>query len=389
MSWGAHAGAEATGPPYAPLRSKPEPTEETHVRLRTVLAAATAGLAAATCLTLAGSVPATASSTAPRGAAGHACSPSVSLDGFSDALDRTTFHGYDVGNLSGLSVDRGGRIAAVSDRSVLFDLDVRQGSGTPHATVVAAQPIADENGAQLDSEAVVVDRDGTRLVTSEIEPSIRRFDRAGHIVGRLPVPSYLRVAPAGRAQSNLTFEGLALLPGGHTLVASMEEPIAGDDQDLVRFQTWQRVGGSDDFTLGRQYGFRLDPGLGVSEIASTGDGRLFVLERGFTAGFGNTVHLYLADLRGATDTSGITDLTASSGATLIHRTLLADIGRCPSLGATARQPQPNPLLDNIEGLTVTGRAPGGRLRVLMVSDNNDNPVQITRLYSLTVRLPRR
>jgi hypothetical protein len=347
---------------------------------------------AATCLTIGAFAPASASTAAPASAgtaAANACSPLVSINGFSDALDQTTFQGQDVGNLSGLSVDRGGRIAALSDRSVLFDLDVRQGSGAPQAKVVSAQPLADENGDQLDSEAVVVDRDGTRLITSEIEPSIRRYDRAGHIIGRLPVPSYLQVAPAGRAQTNLTFEGLTLLPGGRTLVASMEESIAGDDTDLVRFQTWQRRGNSDDFALSKQYGFQLDPNLGVSEIASTGDGRLLVLERGFTAGYGNTVRLYLADLRGASDTSGITDLTASSGATLIHRTLLADLGDCPSLGATARQQQPNPLLDNIEGLTVTGRATGGRLKLLLVSDNNDNPVQVTRLYSLDVRLPRR
>jgi hypothetical protein len=73
---------------------------------------------------------------------------------------------------------------------------------------------------------------------------------------------------------------------------------------------------------------------------------------------------------------------------LIGKSLLADLGDCPSLGATAKQPQPNPLLDNVEGITITGRAPGGRLRLLLVSDDNQNPAQITRLYSLTVRLPR-
>jgi hypothetical protein len=356
------------------------------VRLRTLIASATAGLTAAGCLTLGLTAP--SASAAPATAAPHACSPYASVDGFTDGLDGTTFDGLDVGNLSGLAVDRGGRIAAISDRSVLFDLDVHQGTGTPRATVASGRAIADENGAQLDSEAVVVDHDGSYLITSETEPSIRRYDRQGRIIGRLPVPSYLQVAPAGRAQSNLTFEGLALLPGGHTLVASMEESIAGDDQDLTRIQTWNRVGGTDRFVLGRQYGFRLDPGLGISEIASAGDGRLLVLERGFTAGVGNTVRLYAADLRGATDTSRVTDLTAATGARLVRTALVADLGQCPSLGATARQPQANPLLDNIEGMTVTGRAPGGALRLLMISDNNDNPEQITRLYSFTARLPR-
>ncbi len=58
---------------------------------------------------------------------------------------------------------------------------------------------------------------------------------------------------------------------------------------------------------------------------------------------------------------------------------------CPSLGATTGQPQPNPLLDNIEGMAVTGRT-GDRLRVLLVSDDNQNPAQTTRFYHLRVRV---
>lgn len=58
---------------------------------------------------------------------------------------------------------------------------------------------------------------------------------------------------------------------------------------------------------------------------------------------------------------------------------------CPSLGATARQPQPNPLLDNIEGMVVTGHAKG-RLKVLLVSDDNQNAVQTTRFLHLRVRV---
>ena len=59
---------------------------------------------------------------------------------------------------------------------------------------------------------------------------------------------------------------------------------------------------------------------------------------------------------------------------------------CPSLGATAKQPQPNPLLDNIEGMVITG-VTHGALRVLLVSDDNQNAVQTTRFYFLKVRTP--
>ncbi|MFJ8195492.1 esterase-like activity of phytase family protein [Streptomyces sp. NPDC096152] len=353
------------------------------MRLRTTLATFAAGLAAATCLTAG---PAAADSAWPIAAGptttttgGHACSPAVSIDRFSDALDKTTYQGTFVGNLSALAVDRDGSLAALSDRSALFRLDPK----TPRPTGVVR--LADENGAELDSEGLAIAGDGTRLITSETEPSVRRYSRDGRILDRLPVPDALRVAPAGRATANQTFEGLTLLPGGHRLLASMEYAISGDTPGIVRFQSWERAR-TGHFRLAAQYAYRTDPGLGVPEIQATGDGRLLVLERGFTAGVGNTVRLYLADPRQATDTRGVDHLTGQAGVRLIKKTLLTDLVSCPSLGATAKQPQPNPLLDNIEGMTITGRDTGGRLRVLLVSDDNQNPAQTTRLYYLRVRV---
>jgi hypothetical protein len=343
------------------------------MQLRTVLATTTAALAAATCLTAAG--PAVASAPAP---VSHACSPSVSLDRFSDALDKTTYDGTFVGNLSALAVDRDGSLAALSDRSSLFGLDAR--TLAPESVV----PLADENGAALDSEGLAIDRDGTRLVTSETEPSIRRYSKDGRILDRLPVPASLQVAPAGRATSNQTFEGLTLMDGGRTLLASMEYALVGDTAGIVRFQTWTRHHGR--FELAEQYAYRTDAAfLGVPEVQALPDGRLLVLERGFTSGVGNTVRLYLADPRHATDTSGVDNLTGQADVRLISKTLLTDIASCPTLGATAKQPQPNPLLDNIEGMVVTGRDKG-RLKVLLVSDDNQNAVQTTRFYYLRVRV---
>ncbi|WP_329338924.1 esterase-like activity of phytase family protein [Streptomyces sp. NBC_00663] len=339
------------------------------MRMRTVLATTTAALTAATCLSAAG--PANARTA-------HACSPSVSIDRFSDALDKTSYDGTFVGNFSALAVDRDGSLAALSDRSSLFSLDPR--TLAPRGAVA----LADESGAALDSEGLVIDGDGTRLVTSETEPSVRRYSADGHILDRLPVPDALRVAPAGRAVSNGTFEGLTWFRGGRSLLASMEYALSGDTSGAVRFQTWRRAGAN--FTLSHQYAYQPDPGLGVPEVQSLPDGRLLVLERGFTSGVGNAVRLYLADPRHATDTSGVDNLTGQDGVRLIGKTLLADIASCPTLGATAKQPQPNPLLDNIEGMTVTGHAKGA-WKVLLVSDDNQNAVQTTRFYSLSVRTP--
>ncbi|MGW0735531.1 esterase-like activity of phytase family protein [Streptomyces sp. NPDC002851] len=336
------------------------------------------GAAAATAVVF-GSVLVTPS--AARTPDGGACSSSVAIDGYSDALDKTEFQGVFVGNLSALATDAGGRTLALSDRSQLFSLDAD--SLRPRGVV----RLADESGEGLDAEGLAVNRDGTRLVASESEPSIRQYRRNGALAASLPVPDALRVAPVGRAVENQTFEGLTLKPGGRTLVAAMEGPLGGDGAGIVRLQTWSRDDRTRDFQLAAQYGYRTDADLGVSETAATPDGRLLVLERGFTAGVGNTVRLYLADTRRATDVSDVEHLSGQEGVDLVHKTLLADLVDCPSLGAPAKQPQPNPLLDNIEAMAVTGRTSDGGLCLLLASDDNENAKQITRFYHLTVRTP--
>jgi hypothetical protein len=320
------------------------------------------------------------SATAPQGAG--RCSPSTRVDGFSDALDKTRFQGRFVGNLSGLATEPDGRVLALSDRSLLFTLDATT------RRPVSVVPLADERGDQLDSEALVREPDGTLLVTSETEPSVRHYTVDGRLLDRLPVPPELGVpgvlslGSAGRASRNLTFEGLALLPDGR-LVASMEAPLRGDQGNLVRLQTWVRDGAG--WRPDAQWALTLDQLLGVSELTSTGDGRLLVLQRGYLPGLGNTVRLYLADPRGAADVSRTPRLDASTRP--VARTLLADLADCPSLGAPAKEHQVNPLLDNIEGMTITGRDPDGTLHLLLVSDDNASAKQTTRLYRLAVTLP--
>lgn len=367
-------------------------------RLRIALATTTAALALCSSLGVEGG---SATARARAQNVDHKCSDNVDVDGFSDSLDGTLFRKRYVGNLSGLAVDHDGSIAAVSDRSLLFGLKVTSQNGNPNAEPIGVADLGDEQGyPSLDSEALVIDQDKTRLVTSEIEPSIRFYsaESARKPVGKLPMPQWLLVKPAGRAPDrNLTLEGLTLQPGGKTLIASMEGPLEGDGKDtaghtLVRLQSWQREQNqtAKDFKIAKQYGYPVDKNpdngkdLGISEIAAVDKDRLLVLERGHDRDKGNTARLYLADLNQASDVSNVEKLPGS--AQLVKKTLLADLVKCPDLGAPAKQPQHNKLLDNIEGMAVTS-ATGGTLKLLLVSDDNANVAQITRLYALTVTLP--
>lgn len=352
---------------------------------RTGRVAAVGLAAAALCAVTVPTSPASATTAqaAPAAVIG-ACSPSVTLAAFSDAYDKKTLAGVPVGGLSALALDHG-KLLALSDRSSLFAAPVT-GPQSIDPTRATVQRLTGADGLALDSEGLAVDTDGTRLVTSETEPSINRFSPSGQFLGQLPVPPLFRVAPAGGGVPNGTFESLTLTSGGRGLVTANEAPLAGD-AGVVRFLTYQRQQ-QGYLVPAAQYAYSVDAGLAVPEVQSVDDGHHFlVLERGYTGGVGNTIRLYLATIDPATtDVSGRATLAAGSVAHPVTKTLLADLGACPTGGATAKGPQANPLLDNIEGMVVTGRT-GGRLRVLLVSDDNDSPTQTTRLYSLLVTAP--
>ncbi|MER0484560.1 esterase-like activity of phytase family protein [Streptomyces sp. Edi2] len=235
----------------------------------------------------------------------------------------------------------------------------------------------------LDSEGLAIQHDGTRLVTSEFEPSVRRYDRRGKLLGQLPVPENLTT----HRITNRTFEGLTL--AGRTLTASMEGWLTTDGTDTRRFQTWRR-GHQGEFRVDRQFAYMGDIGYGISEIAAIGDGRLLVLERSFNDTVGWTAHLYVADPRRATDVSKVTDLADRDPRVRIaSKTLVAKLEECPSLDAPTRFPvQAAPLVGNVEGMAITGRR-HGVLRLTLVADDDQSPAAITRLYRLDVRLPRR
>lgn len=317
---------------------------------------------------LAPTEPAGAESAAAPGRAD--CTPGTQLRGFTDDLDGTTFAGTQVAGLSALAHEGPQDVLALVDNigttpARFYDLRVRDDSAeVEKVTVLRRADGTPYTGADFDGEGLVLERRGrTILASSETEPSIRRFDRAsGRQLAELPVPERFRTDKT----VNQTFEALTL--DGRDLYAGMEGPLTGE--------TGVRILRYTDGVPVAQYGYRPDPGLGLVELAAVGDGTLLALERGFTAGVGNTVKVYRVSLTGAVDATDV-PLTEFLG-----KRLLVDLAECPPSGATAGQPQPNPLLDNVEGMALS---PDGRT-LRLVSDDNGNPVQTTRLYTLRVEL---
>jgi hypothetical protein len=366
-----------------------------------VLASLAASLTAALVLTVtsaagAAALPITAS---PDDRAA-ACPPSGSARGYSDALDKVVVGGATVGGLSSLAYDaRTHAWASAVDNHgsdparIWFFRDLHD----PHvvgAPLVLRRPDGTPyTGLDSDNEGLVVLPDGNYLVSSETEPSIRVYGRDGVQRSELPVPARFAVAPAGQATSNATLEGLTISPSGTRVVAAMEGPLSGDtDPTIHRFLVYD-AGADGQWQLSKQVEYRTEAGQRVPEVAALDDDSLIVEEASFDPASGNRVDLYEASgLQRAHDVSRVADLSTRSPRLALRKRLLADLVQCPTLGAPSKETQANPLLDNFEGMAITGRvarATGETVRVTLISDDNFSATQTTRLLNLSVRLSSR
>lgn len=336
--------------------------------------------------------------------------------GFSDALNKTTFGGFDVAEISGIAYDRGrGVYYGVADRagstaSHLFTIEVPVSGdmiGVP--AVRAVTPLKNAagtafTGVTFDGEAIAIARGGELVVASEggsapgEQPEVRRFGLDGTYLGELPVPARFMIGT-----NNLSFESMAASPNGHSLFTANERPLpatgpspadgqTGDLRNRIRILRYEDRGPEGFVPVEQVYyltGADRAPGdVGVTEIIALSETELLVLERGFVANLGNTVRVYRVSLAGAADVSGQPTL-ARSDLSPVEKTLLFDLADCPGTGATipAGAVQPNPLLDNFEAMALGPRLPGGRRALILVSDDNGSAVQTTRVAVLAVRTP--
>lgn len=303
------------------------------------------------------------------GPAPVACSPTASLLSYNDTLSKTTFAGTDVGGLSALALTGDDRARALVDNqgttpARVYDLELddrRNRAKVTGVTFLKKPDGTNYTGQTLDGEGLVPLRDGTFLASSETEPSIKRFDRKGRQIGELPVPPELEIQPNGQTPFNQAFEGLGISADGRTLWVGIEGPLSGDAPTVRRLlkYTADRRG---NWSLAGQVLYPADSAAwGVTDVQVVDDGQLLVTERAYDPAAGFTIKLYQAFLAGASDTVPAT------------KRLLADLGACA--------PQ-----DNVEAVAIGDRLPGGRVELRLLSDDNFNAAQATRLYRLSVKL---
>ncbi|WP_050514957.1 esterase-like activity of phytase family protein [Streptomyces rimosus] len=325
------------------------------------------------------------------------CSDDVALIGHSDALDGVEYEAaVPVDGLSGLAMSGPSRAWALADNPPgrIFDLDLgTTGAAPPAARAVDMRTLHPTGGGRFDGEGLVLEQGGrTVLVASEAGPSIRRFRVSdGAELGRIELPRNL-VEWSG--PENL--EALGASSDGRYLYAGLEAPLFRDGKargrGLLRIQRFKGTPGGT-YVPDKQYAYQSAAGLRVSELVVLGGDRLLVLETNHAEGQGNAVRIFGADLSRAKDVSRVESLQSEPVDAFAKKWEAVDLVTCPRGGSAAAQPQLNPLLENAEGMAL-GTAPlssgpyKGRLPLFLVSDNNNSPHQITRVYALAVRVGR-
>jgi hypothetical protein len=300
--------------------------------------------------------------------------------------------------------------ANVASRVFTLEVPIDHGEmGEPAIEAVVELKKADgtaSTGSDFDGEGLALSKHDELFIASEgrtagpaalFQTAIRRYALDGTLLGTLEVSSRFLVPPAGSGVSNLVFESMALSPNGRSLFTVNESPLTVDGvtaglQGRIRILRYEDRG-PEGFVPVSEYFYLMEPArtpaipleVGVVELIALSESDLLVMERGFVAGQGNTVRIFRVSLDGAQDVSGQASL-AAPGLTPLAKTLVVDLEDCPTGGATLPPGavQPNPLLDNFEGMTLGPVLPGGFRSLVLINDDNLGANQKTRIVVLAL-----
>lgn len=237
--------------------------------------------------------------------------------------------------------------------------------------------------APLDLEGIVVTNDGF-IVCSEIGPRIVEFDRAGQFKSEVVLPERFH-----DARHNKSLESLTLSPSGRYLFTTTEVALPRDG-DFATQEAGTRVRlVRIDRSNGEiaEYAYATDPSpyakgdWGVADLAALSDNEVLVLERGWAATRGNIARIHRVSLDETTSCGSVDKLSAATPA--LTKRLIIDVGTLIAKGLPQpKQPQPNSLMDNYEGIAVGPKLDDGRASLIVISDDNAHSNQVARILVL-------
>lgn len=274
-----------------------------------------------------------------------------------------------------------------------------QQDGKPYPSrlrqVLARGEIADFESIRIDptDRSLWYTSEGDCLTTFR-DPSITHGSATGAFIARIEPPPMLRLChPIGSgSRFNATFEGLTFSADGRTLWVSMEGPTHEDGPLPTPEQgAFGRVTEfARDGAVLRQVAYPIDAVVpvpakgkhgenGVSDMLAVDENRFLMIERGAAQDengrWSNDIRIYEMNIRDATDVREVPALREGTFKPATKRLVL-------NLKALALQ-----RLDNIEGIAWGPKLPNGHDTIVLVSDDNFHPPQITQLLAFEVLPP--
>ena len=320
------------------------------------------------------------------------------------------FKNTEVGGLSGITYNQDKQIyyAISDDRSrkaaarfytLKIDLDINKISEET-VTFIDVTTLLNENsqpfpslsidteGIALTGESLFISSEGDRK--RQIQPFIREFSLAGKQLQNLPIPKKFLIQAESGIRNNLALENLTITPNKKYLFTATENALIQDGVKAnvstgspCRILQYDLIKGKPE----KEFLYITEPitsksnnsGVlkinGLVELMALDDTHLLSLERSFSLDTGNVIKLFQVDLSNADNIQKInslnTHLTPISPA---QKELLLDLSNLELIS------------DNIEGMTFGPRLADGRRSLILVSDNNFNPLQLTQFLIFSTKL---
>lgn len=325
-----------------------------------------------------------------------------------------TFQNTEIGGLSGITYDTKNELYyAISDdrgqkanaRLYTLKIDLSKGALKNGGVVpVGVTTLLNENNqtfspGETDTEGITLTNKATVFISSEgdarklINPFIKEFSlSSGKEITTLPIPK--KFLPDQSSQqgirNNLAFESLTITPDKKHLFTATENALIQDGLAAKpKIGTPCRILQYNLLTNQPEKEFLyqtepVKPFLNITGKFASGlpdllaldnQGHFLSLERSFT-GLGFAIFLFQVSLEGADNIHNIDSLLAVESKTVkpVQKKLLLDLRTL------------DVLLDNIEGLTLGSKLPDGQQALILVSDNNFNPLQRNQIVAFKLQI---
>ena len=320
------------------------------------------------------------------------------------------FKNTEVGGLSGITYNPDQQIyyAISDDRSskaparfytLKIDLESEKISEET-VTFIDVTTLLDETSkpfppASIDSEGITFT--GTNLLISsegdrkrQVQPFIREFSLAGKQLQNLPLPEKFLIKTDSGIRNNMALESLTITPSQKYLFTATENALVQDGAEAnistgssCRILQYDLIQGQPE----KEFLYITEPMTSISnnsgafktnglvELMALDDTHLLSLERSFSLDTGNLIKLFQVDLSNADNIQQINSLnTQFTNISPVQKELLLDFRNLELIS------------DNIEGMTFGPKMADGRRSLILISDNNFNPLQVTQVLIFSTNL---